>query len=277
MESIAFIANRKFLLIAIDRNLAVRKGEEILDVTNASKIAVFHQFIALAAIGEFYKVSDIYNFTWKLNELGNNETFDELVEDVKSTFGTSESLKSYDIPDLNELYLKFTNEKGIIDSEALLEHVKNDEKLYPFIKESLYNLQNGFNPTTLFVFGANPNLQVIKIGKYKALGNSLEGKELNLNENKNIICIASSMIDESIIQQMELNATIDFEESLKKFVHEIETENLIIEGKKILTEIIKKITPFEKTPNVEFYEVNKKTNFEFKDPVIKLIRYNFER
>ncbi|OOV28607.1 hypothetical protein BXU11_01255 [Flavobacterium sp. LM5] len=278
MESIAYIVTNKFILILADTNFELKIGDEEIKKNDAQKVSVLLDNLAIACVGEFYKTSDISNYVWKLNELGHNNSFDEIIEDLESSFGT-DNITEEMLRKQNELYIKFTDLNGNIDTVALLNSIKDDKIMYPFVRDVFITLQGGFNPTSIALFSVENNPFRIRVGNYNIKGNHMVGSETNILTDHIFIHSMSATKDENTIAQLTNKAHSEINKFVfKNWENDDDAVNKLIEvGKITLTNIIESISPYPSKPNVVVYELSKNTNYIFKDPETHLKRYNFNR
>jgi hypothetical protein len=279
MESLGYILSNKFIVVAADTNFVFTASQLTFNANNIKKAYRLNDQLLISVIGEFHKITDIYTYILKLNELGHNKSFDETVENLGSAFGLSPNIDIDGIKSLVELTPEFMDANGVVNTTAFLEHLASNPDLQALLKDTFDLHLSGLNvPTSVLLFGFDN--ESIRMGKYLVVGNHLKSLEIQPIPKDNIfIGFSSSTIkseetdklEEELIKELQPLMINEWENS-----PEI-TKDLINAGKKKLEKGLKTLTPFKKEPNIVFYELSADTKFKFQEPSIDLKKINFKR
>lgn len=280
MESIGYIANRNFILIGVDTNYETEHGGFALTVDCAKKVYKLNDHNAICVIGNPYKVSDIHKYILKLNELGQNWTYEKIIEDLNDVFNSSKTDISKGFKELSELLPNFYSKTGFVKTEELFAYLKDKPEYISILQDTISSINNSHaGLSQVLIFSWDTTLQKSRLAQYVSIGLNLTGNELNEMQPGLIYArFASATVDprettkleSELVQQFTSLLQIGWDEDVEKIKIAID------KGKTILAEGLSRITPFKGKPNIVFYELSSQTNFIFSEPDIKLkeIVYN---
>jgi hypothetical protein len=277
MEAIGYAVTNNFMLIAVDTRLQVKTGDITLSLPNTRKVYKIGRSMLISVIGVPHKISDVYKYI--LNLKYSENSYESVVSDLESIFksGANDLVNTFE--QLKSLIDKFTGDGGTED----LSRIQNEAANYPELNSLLteiINAQNSNNKglTCIFLFDREFDKNVH--GMYVLVGNNLAGvKNDNLPKDNIYYNLVSSITGEEITKPI----TESQREELKPYLqtgweqNEQMEQELLEKCKSLLTTAFSKISSLEGNPNVVFYLLNKSTDFEFKEPEIKLTDITFNR
>ncbi|WP_299365894.1 hypothetical protein [Winogradskyella sp.] len=281
MDSIAYMINRKFILVAVDTNYETQLGDISLKMNRAKKVYKLNNNNLIAVIGNPYKITDIYKYVLKLSELGHNESYEKIIEDLNNVFNSSKIKIVDGMKELTTLLPKFYNETGHIKTDELFEHLKEKPELISILKDTISSINNDMPALTqVMVFSWIPEKIKTSFAHLISLGQNLTGNELNeINPEMIYTRLSSSTVKptETTKIENELNKKIS-PLLYPNWYNDLEgVQNIINKGKEILADGLKRISPYSTEPNVVFYELSNMTNFIFVEPKLKLKKIEYNR
>lgn len=281
MESIAYLINRHFTLVAVDTNFLIEISGREIQMTQVKKAYKLNDHNLISIIGNPYKITDILKYVLKLSELGHNGNFDEIIEDIKNVFNTSKYELSEVLRVLSDILPEFCDDSGVVQSEKLFEYLKDKPEYKAILQDTISSMSNSHPALTqVLVFGWDTSLKLNRLALFVLLGQNLIDNQSN------------EMLPDTVYIRF-LSATLDPTETIKlgnelvkKFTSIItpswDTDKekvieVIEKGKQVLSEGLKKITPYGIEPNIVFYELSERTNFNFEEPKDYLIKIQYNR
>lgn len=280
MESIAYLINRHFTLVAVDTHYLTEFAGIKIQMNQAKKLYKLNDHNLISVIGNPYKITDIFKYVLKLNELGHNGNYDKIVEDLNDVFNTSKTEISKGLRELSDILPRFYNDSGYVKTEELFEYLKDKPEYIAILQDTLSSMNNSHPALTqVLVFGWDTSVKLTRLAHFVSLGQNLTGNQLNeMLPDFVYTRFASATLDPAettkleseLVQQLTPIVTPGWDIDKEKIAEVIE------KGKQVLTEGLKKITPYQIEPNIVFYELSERTNFKFEEPKddLKKIEYN---
>jgi hypothetical protein len=281
MESIGYIINRNFILIAVDTNYETAFQGISLTMNRAKKVHKLNDHNAISTIGNPYKITDINKYVLKLNELGQTYNFEKIIEDLNDVFGSSRTDISKGLRELADLLPKFYNEDGYVKTKELFEFLKDKPEYISLLKDTISTVNNSHpGLTQIIVFSWDKENLRTRLGHFVSIGQNLKGSELT-DMLPNVVYTRFSSatikpeettkIEQELSQHMITLVQGEWDTDLKL------TNRVIAKGKDVLIEGLKKINPYMTEPNVVFYELSQRTNFMFTEPSVDLKKIEYNR
>lgn len=281
MESIAYLINRKFVLIAFDTNYIADFGGSTVDLKLIKKAYKLNDHNLISVIGNPYKTSDIFNYVLKLNELGHNGSFEKIIEDLDDVFNSAKTEVVDDLEELTKLLPHFYDDSGNVNITDLFEQIKKKPQLVSLLQETISS-SNQKHPamTQVFVFGWDKELEIVKMNQIISVGQKLTYIPIQEYQKDFVyIRFASSTlnpndtvnIEHELVQKLTPYLTEGWDSDFEQ------TDTLINVAKEVLVEGLKKICPYEREPNIVFYELSSRTNYVFEEPEQDLTKLEFLR
>lgn len=284
MDGLGYIISNKFIVIAADTNLILTVDDGPFETAVAEKVHRINDDVFISIIGDPYKISDVQLFTDILNELRPGESYDEIAENIKSTFKlTNSEFDPNTVESLKKRVLSIYKEG---DSEAevkakLLALLEDDPDTQAFTQDALSLNETGLrSPTTILLFGIDRPSLSTRASKSLLIGHYLKGSEmLPINKDSVILEVLNSTQRSNYNQQL----SIDLLKELQPFIvagweDSNELTALLMEaGKKLLKKGIGTLNPFTTIPNIVFYELSADTDYQFKEPDLQLKRIVVKR
>lgn len=280
MESIGYIINRNFVLIAVDTNYNIQTDKTILHVPNLRKIYKLNDNNIISVIGNPYRSTDVIKYVMKLNELGYNGTYSQIKEDLKDAFDNSKGDVIENVKKLAKILPSFQDENGYLKINDLTNHLENEPGLLNLFTESIRTMQNS-TPTIaqILVFGWNKELKKMRLYHSISLGQELIENEYDFTRDLLYTRFLSSTKQVDETQKTENELGLNFSSFLSTGWDEQTDKicDILRKGKEILTEGLIRISPYESQPNIIFYELSYRTDYIFKEPEIKLVNLTVNR
>lgn len=281
MEGIGYVVTNNFILIAVDTNLIATIGENHdklkLQFNNIRKVYKISDTTAISIIGLPHKISDIYKYVLSIKN--SDKSFDAVDGDLKFIFNSNLESILAQISKVASVIKNFTDENDVLDKDKFFEYFADDHELLKIAKESLALIESNTElGTRIFLFSYENGKNIF--GNYISIANNLQGNKIDDIPKDNIYLVLASAKEKN---ETVLNLQNQSLEKLKPFMLENwentrESEiNLKNKAKEVLEEALIKLTPFDLTPNIVFYELSKETDYIFVEPNIKLIDINFDR
>lgn len=281
MESIAYLASSKFIIVAVDTIYETQFHNISIKLNDAQKAYKLSDSNLVSVIGNPYKITDIYTYLNKLTELGQNRSFEEVINDLNDVFNTSRQGFANQINDLRSMLPQFQNEKDEVDVEKMKVALTERPDLVSILEDALHSLNaEETSITQLFVFGWNDVDSLPKIANFISIGNRLEGATFTeFLPGQVFVRFASATAQAETTRKIEQEAV----EQLNVLLfpgwdaEENSINKIIMEGKQILARGLAKISPYNTAANVVFYELDEKSKFAFQEPKIKLRKIIYNR
>lgn len=276
MDSIGYAVTNNFMVVAVDTRLQVKIEAQTLFIPNTRKVYKIGRSMLISIIGVPHKISDIYKYI--LNLKYSENSYGSIVNDLESIFKSGIPDLVTNIQRLQSLIGNFTNEEGKEDISRIQNEVANNPELNSLLTE-LINIQssnNGFTKIFLFDRELNKNVH----GVYALIGNNLAGVKIEEIPEDNIYYnVISSVTNEQSTTRIVESQKDELQPYLKPGWEQDEQmeEELLEKCKSLLTIAFAKISTLEGNPNIVFYELNKTTDFEFKEPEMHLTNITFNR
>jgi hypothetical protein len=281
MDSLGFVVNRKFALIAVEKRFEMQRKDAPIVFDNIRKAYKLNDHHLISVIGNYLKMTDMYRYIFRLNELGNNGTFDEIISDLTNVFGTSMSVRR-DLADIKQLMLKLSDDPEKLRNElkaffAEKPHLMN---LYMEIIAPIHDPQPAL--TQVLLFGWDEKLERVRQIHLLAPGNNLipvgGGEEELLPGALYTRLVSFDIKREKEIRRIseEVNDAIT-----SLLTPEWDDDNkhvdlVIDQAIESLTAAYTSLTPYQAKPDVIFYELSHRTNFKFQEPDVKLMGIQFD-
>jgi len=180
MESVAYLINRNFILVAVDTHYISELGGIKLKMDNAKKVYKLNDHNLISLIGNPFKVTDIFKYILKLNELGHNGTYDQIIEDLTNVFNSSKTEMTKGMRELADILPKFSDETGYLKTEELVAYLKGRPEYIAILNDTISSMNNSVPALTqVLVFGWDVLLRKTRLAHYVSLGQNLSGNELN--------------------------------------------------------------------------------------------------
>lgn len=281
MESIAYLINRNFILIAVDTNYETEVNGIKIKLNRAKKAYKLNDNNLIAVIGNPYKITDIYKYILKLNELGQNESYNQIVEDIKDVFNSSKIDITEGLTELTKLLPMFYDNSGYVKTNELFEKLKEKPELISILKDAIPSINNSMPALTqILVFGWLPELGKTNMANFISLGQNLTGSDsIEMNSDFVYIRLASSSVDSSVTSNIEQELVKELSPLLQSGWDKNNdiTNSVIEKGKEILSEGLQQICPYTTEPNIIFYELSYRTDYRFIEPELELSKIEYNR
>jgi hypothetical protein len=272
MESIAYLANRNFLLVAVDLHYEFQTEENTIVIPNARKVYTLNSGRnGISVIGNPIKITNIIRYLLKLHELGYNKTFEEILEEINDVFNSS----SIDLMDTLKSMQKFVDGKKEVSIDSLYKEFGSNPDALTILTDVLKAGQDtSIGLTHVVVFGWDEKANSVRVSHNVSIGNNLFGnEELLMDNNYLYIKFASASIgkgeDISVLEKESIKNFQPF--VIGEWDDDKDTVAAVIDiGKTVLSEGLKKISPYAEEPNIVFYEMSFRTNYRFEEPTISL-------
>ncbi len=279
MDTIGYIINRNFVLIAVDANYQIQSGKVSLHMDNMRKIYKLNDQNIISVLGNPYRSTDIIKYVMKLNELGHNGTFSRIIEDLKDAFNNSQENVIEKIHELSKILPRFQDQNGYLKMDELSSYLIGKGESIDILTETINTIQNSM-PTLaqIMVFGWNKESKM-RMVHYASLGQELIGDEFIFSEDLLYIRLLSSSIpieetvklENELISSFASHLTPGWDSQIPKI------SDIIKLGKDILTDGLKRISPYETPVNIVFYELSHQTGYRFNEPDVKLVNLQVNR
>lgn len=277
MESLAYLINRHFTIIAVDTHYQMPLGDSVFKIPNAKKVYKLNDTNLIAVIGNPVKTTNVNKYILKLNEYGHNQTFDEIVADVNDVFNTTKTNLIDNLKHIVDVLPQYYNEAGEVKLTDLANSFKEKPELISVLNDALLALNDSSTALTqVMVFGWDLEDLKCKVAHLVSMGDNLFGNDNNLLA-EDFIYIKFATSDLEISKK-----TKDIEaEAIQKFNNFLipgwdndndKVQEIIELGKTILQDGIRQICPYKEEPNIIFYELSPNTNSHFIEPDIHLTK-----
>ncbi len=281
MDTIAYIANRKFLIVAVDTNFQVTHGDLFISSKNTRKAHVLNSKNLITVVGNPYQNSDILAYIKKISALDSALSFDQIIEDLRSVFDSSHLEMIRIVQEVAKVLPTFQEENGNISKGKLLAHFEGRDEHLALLNNALENVGGSPLDMVTFVglFGWDEVSQQCRVANYVSLGNSLSGDETEFLDE----FVYTKFVSRNILPEETSKLELESVKELSPFlVHGWDTNQTLIEEmmercKQILVRAIKKISPYAVEPNVVFYELSHRTHFNWQEPDMKLFDVVYKR
>ena len=64
MDNLAYLANRHFILVAVDTRFEAQNRNEYIEIPFAKKVYKLNEHCLISAIGNPFKITDIYQYSY---------------------------------------------------------------------------------------------------------------------------------------------------------------------------------------------------------------------
>ena len=281
MDNVAYLMNRKFILIAVDTNYQVNFNDDKIHLIRARKVHKLNNTNAISLIGNPYKITNIMKYVLKLNELGYNDTFDRIIEDLKDAFDTSKVDILHGLVELSHILPNYIMSDGNVDVSGLFNSVKDKPEYISILRDALDAVDySNKGLAQIFVFGWDSENYETRIAQFISVGQNLtEGINLDLSPDIVYMRLASSSVDNTKTSQLEKELINDISPLLTVgWDSDTRAIDAVLEkGKEILSDGLRKISPYLLESNIVYYELSPRTNFEFVEPDLKLMNIVFNK
>ena len=279
MESIAYLVNREFVIVAVDTNYQLEAEKLTVTMTKAKKVYRLNDHTLISVIGNPYKVTDVMKYVLKLCELGHAGNFEDLLEDLQDVFNSATQSATSIMEELNDMIPKLVNEDGNVDTNELIEKFKDKPAHQAMIKDALVGMKtNFFAFAFLIVLGFDDDNRIVRMAPFASIGNNMFGEEKELPEDAVYLKYNSATMHPLETTTMEQELAMELSPILVEGWNRDQLQmNAVKEkGRELLAQGLRRMTPYKTTPNIVYYELSADTGFVFQEPDVELheIKYN---
>ncbi len=250
MESIAYIINRHFTLVAVDTNYMINSKDIKVLLTQVKKVYKLNDYNLVSVVGNPYKSTDIFKYLLKLNELGYDGDYENILEDINDVFNSSKTEITKGLRELSNIISRFDDGSDNIKIEELFEHFKDKPEYIAILEDAISSMDNNHSAlANILVFGWDASIKKTRLANFTSIGHNLTGTQLEMVPDFIYIRLASanlhpnetSKIENELVQRLSSILTTGWDVDKDKI------EEVILKGKEIIIEGLKKITPYEST------------------------------
>lgn len=265
------------MIVGVEKKLELSMGRMTVEIPNAKKVNLVSENTIISVLGYPHRVTDLYKYL--LNLKGTDNSYDEIIEDLKSIFENDQSVMAENAKEVKKYIKKFTAANGELDIENLLKAVEFDPDSKSLIEEILVMAKgNLHSPVSLFIFSRESGCN--RYGRSLFLGNTFKDHSVD-RINDDYIVLGFGSVKKSLeeVDQIEKDLLDDLKE---KMTHGWEeepsaTELLIENSLDSITKGLEELSIYDDPSDIIFYELSERTNYKWKEPAIKLTPIQFNR
>ncbi|MBI3136409.1 MAG: hypothetical protein HYZ14_17170 [Bacteroidetes bacterium] len=280
MESLAFIINQYFALIAVDSQYEINTGPFTVKMPAAKKVFKLADAIVIAGIGSPYRVTDVNNYLSRLLESGREISHESILNDLDFAFNNAESGFSNEINELKNVLTRFVDENGYLRTNDAFEFFKDEPAKIALLQESILSSNKSVpGITQIMLISWDKDLPSLRATLVLSVGQNLVRNDLDFVPGGIYLKLLSGHTEADQILSVEsgLNTQLNsIVENIKAW-DENETNYFMNNARELLAEGLRQICPYSEEPNILFYELSNRTDFKITEPDLKLDLIKFNR